>query len=317
MRSRRWLLGLALLVHFPAAAAGQSADRWRDSSRALEAAIRAINDSLVHGDTNVTDVARQGDLVIAASPDERADAQRALASFVTGSARWFGASRPSADGFRITIHVDQGRARFGARATSMVVLAGMPDTGRSTHTERTVSVGDDLRDPMLDQYGHLMFASAPADLNRWLTGPPDLSRAESSDRDIAMYALITGTGAAQRHCVTGDNSACAVALNLRAGQGAISGGAYAPFMRTDLLFVAMRLGGGAGWQRLPAAGDSGVDAEITALAGRPTDSVIAQWRSELLARKPASDPTIPGGVVVVAGWLVAALVLALGGARWA
>ena len=106
MRNLRSLIfGVAASLVFPATALAQSAAAWRDSSERLGVAIAALRDSMVQGDSNVVEVARRGDLVIAATPTLHTTAVDAIERVQEMQDRWFGDALPSRDGFRLTVRL--------------------------------------------------------------------------------------------------------------------------------------------------------------------------------------------------------------------
>ena len=91
MRER---LVLSLLVALIGGAVSSPANAqhvdWRDSVRALDGPIKALTDSMIHGDSNAAEVLRSGDLVLGASPALRTAAIAALGKLARARAAWFG-----------------------------------------------------------------------------------------------------------------------------------------------------------------------------------------------------------------------------------
>jgi hypothetical protein len=302
----------------PPTVRAQHAERWRDSALRLEVQVRALRDSLLQGDSTVGEVARRDDLVIGASEQLRGIAAAAFEEFLLVRARWFGGASPSPAGFRIVLRSDvsiQNDEWWLPRELATVVLAGLPDSGGATRAQRAV-VPRRIAENLIDAYGEMMYASAGSVLFKWLESFPPLSIPDQERRHIAMYALVTGTGRAQRDCIAGDLAACASALRLRAQGQQKSGSDYAPIVRADLLLTALELGGPAAWTRFRDAESEPIETALAEAAGMPADSVLARWRSGLLTLRPNEAPVSLSGVLLAVGWTAGLLLGALGVARW-
>ncbi len=296
--------------------AAQNAQQWRDSAERLAVRVRALRDSMLQGDSTVREVARRGDLVIGASETTRGAAAEALEQFVALRRRWFGDAAPSSDGFRIVLRSEEPHSRFmPGLEWATVVLAGLPDTGSSARTERHVIRGE-LAAGLIDLYGEMMWGSAGPAMQKWLQQPPPLFMSDKERRDVAMYALVTGTGKAQRACVAGDLDACGYAVWLRESRDPSLGGGYPAFVRADLLLTALEVGGPGAWRRLTAAADSSVEQALAAAAGLPADSLLARWRGQLLAMRPTQTPLASGGVLLGVAWVALLLLGTAGIAKW-
>ena len=320
MSSRRfgWAL-IAVVTALTGAANAQPAARWRDSALQLATRIRALRDSLLQGDSSVTEVARRDDLVIGASEQLRGTAASALERFARARARWFGGASPSPAGFRIILRSEKsGRhdEQLLAPEIATVVLAGLPDSGGAARTQRN-AVRRQIAESFIDLYGEMMYASAGPALLKWLDLVAPLSMPDQERRYIAMYALVTGTGRAQRGCVAGRLEDCAYALTLRAPTATEPGGAYAAIVRTDLLLTALELGGPAAWTRFRQSAGQSIETGLAAAAGMPADSLLASWRSGLLALRPTEAPVSVEGVLLATVWTAGLLLGALGVSRWA
>jgi hypothetical protein len=317
MHSARSLVTGALLVALlPAAAIGQRAEAWRDSAQRLHALASALRDSMVRGDSTTQEVARRGSFVIAASPNNRAAAAEALNRFAEISDRWFDGAMPTSGGFRIVVRTESVSSYgFGRpREVGAVVLAGMPDTDSSARIQFTIAPGA-VTNTLIDSYGALMFSSASA-TTLWLDTPPPLSTPEADRRQTAMYALVTGSGHAQRRCAGGDLPACAAAFGLVQSPGGDIGPAFSVFMRADLLLTALSVGGRDAWSRFRSAADSGIEPALVAAAAIPRDSLLGRWRAGLLALRPANGPISAGLGIAALIWSAALLLGALGASRW-
>lgn len=314
-RRGRLLLAMAIVSFAPATATAQNAAAWRDSSMRLRALMTALRDSLVRGDSTTQEVARAGALVIAASPNDRTVARDALRQFAASSDRWFGGAMPAAGGFRIVVRTEAGGRGFGRpREIGAVVLAGLPDSGTAVRLDRTVPP-DAVASAMIDAYAAMMWTSTP-NLRKWLDFEPRLTTPEVGDRQFAMYNLITATGRGQRECAEGNLTVCAYALLLRQPPPGVPALVMVATMRADLLFTALRLGGPPAWTRLRVADSAGPGAELAAAAGMPIDSLLATWRTGLLALRPTETPLPAGNGIAAICWSAALLLGALGASRW-
>ena len=132
-----------------------------------------------------------------------------------------------------------------------------------------------------------------------------------------MYAFVTGTGPAQRACIVGDVANCAIALGVRVAPFGVASDHFIPLVRADLLLTALEIGGKEAWSRSMVPEDSTVDQVLVAAAGIPLDSLIARWRTGLLARRPNATPINALTVALGAIWTAALLLAALGASRWA
>jgi hypothetical protein len=132
-----------------------------------------------------------------------------------------------------------------------------------------------------------------------------------------MYAVVTGTGNAQRNCVNGVLDDCGYALWLRESKTAHPGGGYPIFVRADLLLTALELGGPEAWDRLRSAVGSDVEPMLAAAAGMPIDSLLRRWRSQLISLRPSEGPVIMTRLLLGLAWAAVLILGALGSSRWA
>jgi hypothetical protein len=311
-------LGIAFaMMLVPAVCPAQQAARWRDSVTRLNLAANALHDSLLQFDSAAVEIARHGDLVVSASSDQAAKAVAILDRFSAVRDRWFGGATPVPGGFRILVSINtssRSNTRGTPDAAGVVIISGLPDNG-SAEREHVASGQVTAANAMIDRYGYMMITSVPA-LFAWMENPPPLSIDEQDRHDQAMYAFVTATGPVQRRCVDGGLKACAVAMNIVPTGDTIRGGTWSPFMRADLMYFALDLGGADSWTRLHAAADSGVAAALAAAARMPVDSVLARWRADLLSRRPVASIITPGTAIVAITWATALMLGALGASRW-
>lgn len=311
--------GLILLVatSVTARAAAQSGALWKDSALVLSRQARALRDSIFTGDSTVQEVARDGTLRLGATPTLRGTALSAFARLREARARWFGSALPSEEGFRILLNgAGEQVWSFGASPDQgQVLLVGMPDTGKAPRTTRAVREHQ-LATALVDLFAELMWRSAGAHLVLWLDPAPPLSMPESERRYVAMYAFVTGYGRAQRDCVAGRLADCAYTLGLAPPTSADPGGAFAAFLRMDLLLTALEAGGPGAWERLRPAVGAPMAPALAAAANMPLDSLLSRWRRELLALRPDTRPVDGPGILLTLGWTAAVGLAALGIARW-
>lgn len=314
MRDRiRTFMTLALLLT-PALCAAQRAAEWRDSAQRSYAAMRALHDSLMQGDSTAVPVAHQDDVALAASPNETANAIAALDQFAAVRARHFGRALPAGGGFRMVVRTD-GLLAGGGMAEGSVVVTGGPDSGNSVRIRGRVTTRQ-LASYLLDHYGEMMVASVPP-LHAWIRTPPPLSMDDAERRNQSMYALATSTGDASRGCIAGDVGACARALHLVDTAAADSSRGLSQFVRADLLFYALDRGGPEAWERLRAAADSGPAAMLAAASRQPTDVLLAEWRRSLLVLRPQTPPVTVSSTLIALAWTAMLVAGALGASRWA
>lgn len=309
-------LGLvaALLGASAATLSAQDAAQWRDTVRRVEAEYRALRDSMVRGDSTVREVARSGDLVIGASGDLRRIAQLALDRIALVRKRWFGGGSPSEAGFRIVIREQAGE--YPTRAPNMVVLSGLPDTGKAPRMDRTVPRRE-IEATLVDIFGEMMLGTLPQITRAWLDAPIQLSVSEKEREHLVMYAVATGTGPSQRGCLSGRVAACRSALGL--GDAASQEGErkYPAFLRGDFLLHALELRPDS-WERLRQATGGEPIGMLSEAGGLPPDSLIRRWLEATLASRPTHGPIERGAGLSALGWIGLLLFATLlgGKSRW-
>ncbi len=314
---RSTLTALLVAMLLPAKAPAQSAAIWRDSSARLGEAIRALTDSMAKGDSGSIEIARRGDLVMAASPNLRAEGLEAFDRVNQLRDRWFGDGRVSPSGFRLVVRiVTYPRANQPERQLGALTLAELPDTERVTGREVTVESAE-AGYQMATTYFQMMFWGIPPDVGRWLAGPPGLWERDTEWRDETMYAFITGTGAAERECISGNMAGCSRALGFQPLLPGDSSRVFYPMVRADLMLTALEIGGKGAWQRAVHDPTSTAEQALVAAAGIPLDSLMARWRSGLLERRPNAPPVSGASAALAIAWTALLLLGATGAARWA
>jgi hypothetical protein len=306
-------LAVALLCLHALTLHAQEAAQWREATRLAEAEYRAVRDSMLQGDSTVREVARSGDLVVAASDDLRRIAQSALDRVALARKRWFGGRLPSEGGFRIVISQ---QTEDPTRPHSMVVLSGLPDSGQASRMDRTVR-RDQIEATLVDVFGEMMIAALPPAIRKWLDGAVSLSMPEPERRHFAMYAMATGTGLSQRACLSGSVLDCLYALGLGSPPRNEPGGAYAAYLRGDLLLTTLELQPEA-WDRLRMSNASEPSVALVQAAGLTADSLIDHWLRVTTLSRPRAGLLGAGMALTVLVWIGLTFMGALlgGKSRW-
>jgi hypothetical protein len=86
--------------------------------------------------------------------------------------------------------------------------------------------------------------------------------------------------------------------------------------RAALVHVALRLGGRAAYHRLVATPREPIADRLAGAAGMSIDSLVALWRSEILASRPAPVTLPPWGPWAALGWTAVFAFCALRSSRW-
>ena len=202
-----------------------------------------------------------------------------------------------------------------------MILVELPDSGAALRADRMmprreINDPDAVAGALLEEFGRTMYGAAGAALHKWLPTEPPFHMPEHERRVATMYGFVIGPGSAQRACVSGRIVDCGYSVGLRPPVRPDPGGGYSEFVRADLLLTALEIGGPGAWRRLRAVSAEGVEAQLSAAAGMPADSLLSRWRERLLAIKPTESPLAVGGVFLMIGWTAVILLGALGVARW-
>src|SRR5437660_5048755 len=86
--------------------------------------------------------------------------------------------------------------------------------------------------------------------------------------------------------------------------------------RAALVQVALRLGGREAYHRLVATPGKPIADRLAGAAGVSVDSLVAQWRSEILTARPTPVTLPPWGPWAALGWTAVFAVCALRSSRW-
>ena len=83
-----------------------------------------------------------------------------------------------------------------------------------------------------------------------------------------------------------------------------------------LVHIALRLGGREAYHRLVATPGAPIADRLAGAAGVSVDSLVAQWRSEILTARPTPVTLPPWGPWAALGWTAVFAVCALRSSRW-
>jgi hypothetical protein len=115
-------------------------------------------------------------------------------------------------------------------------------------------------------------------------------------------------------CAGGSDSACTALLE-SLPPGALPR-PLAADARETLVHVALRLGGREAYHRLLERPSAPITERLAAAAGTSLDTVVTQWRSEILAARPEPVTLPPWGVWAALGWTALFAVCGLRSSRW-
>lgn len=154
-----------------------------------------------------------------------------------------------------------------------------------------------------------------------LDDPPDPTRVfrTPADRRMALQGTIvayleTDPMAALQGCRAGRDSACIELMRLL--PPARLPRPVGVNARQTLVVTALRLGGREAYHQLLAHPEASMAARLSQAAGVPLDTLLARWRSEVLASRPAPVALPPFGPLVGLGWTVLFGLGALRSSRW-
>lgn len=317
--SRTLLLVLLSAGALTRASHAQDAAAWRDSLVHIGTEIAALRDSLVDRDSTVVEIARNGGLVLSATPADKAAAARAFQYFLMERDRWFGNAVPAPNGFRLVMQILPEHNIFtklgSLRTEGRLVLTGLPDTADAVRIQRAATVKD-LGVQLLTGFSEMMFLTLGGATTQWLGNSPPFQMSERERRGLAMYMIMTSTGKAGRGCISGDFAACAYSLGLRTAPSSDLTDAFPTMVRADLFLTALEIGGAGAWSRIAAARPARAEEALTLASGLSPDSLLTQWRAGILSLKPDVGPMRPGSALLAAGWVGVLLLGTLGASRW-
>ena len=133
-------------------------------------------------------------------------------------------------------------------------------------------------------------------------------------RSFADYFNRPATAATWRQCTGGKDADCVQLLRM------LPHGAIPPPLGTDahrlLAHVALRIGGRDAYGRLLADSSVALSERLAAAAGVGLDTLLVQWRAEVLAARAAAVTVPPWGVPVALGWILLLVGCGLRSSRW-
>jgi len=132
--------------------------------------------------------------------------------------------------------------------------------------------------------------------------------------DFADYFNHGANAAAFRSCAEGSDSTCATLL--RTLHSSVLPRPLGYDARATLAHLALRLGGREAYHRLLADTAAAVGARLAFAAGLSEDTLVARWRAEIIAARPASVAIPSWGFVIALGWIVVFAGCGLRSSRW-
>src|SRR5438128_231307 len=161
----------------------------------------------------------------------------------------------------------------------------------------------------------LALGESPDPLQQWY--PSAGERRALVLRSFAEYFGYSDHGAgkpALQSCGAGSDAACTELL-----RSLPPGALPRPLTydaRAALVHIALRLGGREAYHRLVATPGAPIADRLASAAGVSVDSLVAQWRSEILAARPAPVTLPPWGPWAALGLTAVFAVCALRSSRW-
>jgi len=89
-----------------------------------------------------------------------------------------------------------------------------------------------------------------------------------------------------------------------------------PVGRRYLMNLALKAGGPGALGRLLAGEDVPIEARLAVASGLPTDTLLVRWASAIRKAAPSSPAPSAPDTLLVLGWCVTLLGMAVGGGRW-
>jgi len=158
----------------------------------------------------------------------------------------------------------------------------------------------------------LGLGDAASALERWY--PSAGERRALVTRSFAEYFNHGASAGSFHACVAGNDSDCAELLRSLPGSALPRPLGYDA--RGTLVHLALRLGGRDAYRRLLANPAAPIADRLAAAAGAPVDSLVARWRAQVIASRPATV-LLPGWAFAVAlGWTALFAACGLRSSRW-
>ena len=144
--------------------------------------------------------------------------------------------------------------------------------------------------------------------------PTALERRVVLQRSYADYFNRPVTAESWNRCTRGDDDACIQLLR------AIPHHAIPQPLdleaRRLLVYAALRLGGRGAYVRLLADSNAAMSNRLASAAGIGLDTLLSDWRREIIAARPAAVTIPPWGACIAFGWIVLLAGCALTSSRW-
>ncbi len=195
-------------------------------------------------------------------------------------------------------------------------FAPTPSELSAVYVELVTAPSQAARSCFVGDLAGCRFASSLGDavdtFERWYPSPAERRRLVTAS---LSHLLSRGeTRPSFLDCAAGKDSACTELLRSTPPwslPSPLSRGAH----RT-LVQVALRLGGREAYHRLLASPDAPLATRLAAAAGVGVDTIVARWRDEVLASRPASVSLPPWGAWVAVGWVAFFAACGLRSSRW-
>jgi hypothetical protein len=149
-------------------------------------------------------------------------------------------------------------------------------------------------------------------IERWYPGPAE--RRAVVARWFAAASERPASAPGYRACVAGDDAAC---TNLLRSVPAVVLPRPLDFAaRATLVQTVRRLGGREAYARMIAHPGAPMAERLASAAGVDLDALLAEWRAEILAAKPAPVALPPWALWVASAWTVVFAACGLRSSRW-
>src|SRR6266550_781358 len=144
--------------------------------------------------------------------------------------------------------------------------------------------------------------------------PTALERRVVLQRSFADYFNRPATAGSWNRCTRGDDNAC-IQLLRSIPHHAIPQPLDLEARRL-LVYAALRRGGRGAYVRLLADSNGAISNRLASAAGVALDRLLSDWRTEIIAARPAAVTTPPWGAFIAFGWIVLLAGCALTSSRW-
>jgi hypothetical protein len=154
----------------------------------------------------------------------------------------------------------------------------------------------------------------PPDPTQVFRTPAERQAALQGYQGTILAYRETGPMATLQGCQAGKDSACIELMRLLTPARLprpVSG-----IARQTLVASALRLGGREAYRRLLTHPEASMAERLSQAAAVPLDTLLARWRSDVLAARPAPVALPPFGPLVGLGWTVLFGLCALRSSRW-